>query len=162
MQSTSLSTDPRTRSVESVMHALMSVGRLMRRSPGETLDPGTFWMLKTITAHGAMRVTDLAQYANLDTSTVSRHVAQLHRTGLIERTPDPDDRRAQRVELSQAGRDQLDAAVRSRIALLEEGLGGWEPEELDDLGRLLTRLVGDLDTLTHGLNQQLNQDLEKA
>ena len=162
MQSTPLSTDLRTRSVESVMHALMSVGRLMRRSPGETLDAGTFWMLKTIATHGSMRVTDLAQCANLDTSTVSRHVAQLNRTGLIERTPDPDDRRAQRVELSQAGQTQLDAAVRSRIVLLERGLGGWEPEELDDLGRLLTRLVGDLDTLTHGMTHELNQDLEKA
>ena len=50
-----------------------------------------------------MRVTDLAGCANLDTSTVSRHVAQLQRTGLIERTPDPDDRRAQRVELTAAG-----------------------------------------------------------
>ena len=39
----------RAKSVESVMHALMSVGRLMRQRPtDETLDPGTFWLLKTI------------------------------------------------------------------------------------------------------------------
>lgn len=143
------------------MHALMGVGRLMRRSPGETLDTGIFWMLKTIAAHGSMRVTDLAQYAGLDTSTVSRHVAQLHRAGLIERAPDPDDRRAQRVELSAIGQAQLNAAVHSRIALLEQSLDGWGPEELDDLGRLLTRLVDDLDTLTHGMTP-MNHDSEKA
>ena len=136
------------------MHALMSVGRLMRRSAADTIDPGTFWMLKTIAAHGSMRVTELAQTANLDASTVSRHVAQLQRIGLIERTPDPDDRRAQRVELSPAGQSQLDEAIRNRIALLERSLEGWGPEDLDDLGRLLNRFIGDIDTLTH--------DLEKA
>jgi DNA-binding MarR family transcriptional regulator len=136
------------------MHALMSVGRLMRRSAADTIDPGTFWMLKTIAAHGSMRVTELAQTANLDASTVSRHVAQLHRTGLIERTPDPDDRRAQRVELSPAGQSQLDEAIRNRIALLERSLEGWGAEDLEDLGRLLNRFIGDIDTLTH--------DLEKA
>jgi DNA-binding MarR family transcriptional regulator len=155
MQSTSLPSDSaRTRSVESVMHALMSVGRLMRRSAVDTVDLGTFWMLKTIASHGSMRVTELAQIAGLDTSTVSRHVTQLHRTGLLERTPDPDDRRAQRVELSPAGQSKLDEAVRNRIALLERSLEGWGPDELDDLGRLLNRFIGDIDTLTH--------DLEKA
>ena len=155
MQSTPASASPRTRSVESVMHALMSVGRLIRqRGPGDTLDIGTFWLLKTISTHGSMRVTDLAQTANLDTSTVSRHVTQLHRSGLLERTPDPDDRRAQRVELSDAGREQLRTAIRNRIALLEQSLGSWELDDLEDLDRLLTRFVGDIENLTH--------DLEKA
>jgi DNA-binding MarR family transcriptional regulator len=137
------------------MHALMSIGRLIRqRSQGETLDTGTFYMLKTIHAHGSMRVTDLAALANLDTSTVSRHVAHLHRVGLIERTPDPDDRRAQRVRLSDEGGTQLATAFNGRRALLERSLDGWAPEDLEQLDRLLTRFVGDVDTLT--------EDLEKA
>jgi DNA-binding MarR family transcriptional regulator len=145
----------RSSSVESVMHALMSIGRLIRqRSQGETLDTGTFYMLKTIHAHGSMRVTELAALANLDTSTVSRHVAHLHRVGLIERTPDPDDRRAQRVRLSDEGAAQLATAFNGRRALLERSLDGWTPEDLEQLDRLLTRFVGDVDTLT--------EDLEKA
>ena len=91
-------------SVDSLMHALLSIGRLMRqRGQGETLDTGSFWLLKTLAASGPLRVTDLAACANLDVSTVSRHVAQLHSAGLIERTPDPVDGRAQRVKLSAAG-----------------------------------------------------------
>ena len=137
------------------MHALMSIGRLIRqRTQGETLDTGTFYMLKTIHAHGSMRVTDLAALANLDTSTVSRHVAHLNRVGLIERTPDPDDRRAQRVRLSAEGATQLATAFNRRRALLERSLDGWAPEDLEQLDRLLTRFVGDVDTLT--------EDLEKA
>jgi DNA-binding MarR family transcriptional regulator len=146
--------EARTKSVESVMHALMSVGRLVRqRGPGDTLDTGSFWMLKTLSAHGAMRVTDLAACANLDTSTVSRHVSQLDRAGLIERAPDPDDRRALRVQVSSKGQGRLDHAIRARLAVLERTLDSWEPEDVRELDRLLTRFVSDLDALT--------QDLEK-
>jgi DNA-binding MarR family transcriptional regulator len=131
------------------MHALMSIGRLVRqRSSGESLDTGSFWMLKTIGANDSIRVTDLATCVNLDASTVSRHVAQLHRAGLIERAADPVDRRAQRVKLSRDGEKQLNAAVRARLAVLERGLEGWAPDDLEQLDRLLTRFVGDIDSLT--------------
>jgi DNA-binding MarR family transcriptional regulator len=136
------------------MHALMSIGRLIRqRSQGDTLDTGTFWLLKTLRTNGAMRVTDLAACTNLDPSTVSRHVTQLHRAGLLERTPDPDDRRAQRVQASSLGLRQLEAALRARMAVLERTLDSWEPEEVRELDRLLTRFVGDIDTLTENLGK---------
>jgi DNA-binding MarR family transcriptional regulator len=136
------------------MHALMSIGRLIRqRGQGETLDAGSFWLLKTLVANGAMRVTDLAACASLDPSTVSRHVAQLHRAGLIERTPDPDDRRAQRVQLSSLGLGQLDAAIRARMAVLERTLDAWEPEDVAELDRLLTRFVQDIDRLTESMGK---------
>jgi DNA-binding MarR family transcriptional regulator len=131
------------------MHALMGVGRLMRqRGQGETLDSGSFWLLKSLAASGPLRVTDLAVCANLDASTVSRHVAQLHGAGLIERTPDPLDGRAQRVKLSDAGIARIEAALRSRRALLEKALGSWDPRDLEELGQLLTRFAADVEALT--------------
>lgn len=152
MQLAAPSIRARTQSVESVMHALMSIGRLIRqRGQGETLDPGTFWLLKNIAANGSMRVTDIAQHANLDVSTVSRHVAQLHKAGLIERTPDPDDRRAQRVRLSETGQQKLSADLRARTTLLERSLESWTQEDLEQLDRVMTRFVADVDTLTETL-----------
>lgn len=155
MQVTAALAVQRGKSVESVMHALMGIGRLMRqRTQGETLDTGSFWMLKTVSANGSMRVTDLAACANLDASTVSRHVTQLHRAGLIERTPDPVDRRAQRVKLSEGGRQALTAAQQARLALVEQSLEGWDPQDLEHLDRLLTRFVADIDTLTKELENK--------
>ena len=86
---------------------------MRQRAQGETLDTGSFWLLKTLATSGPLRVTDLAVCANLDVSTVSRHVAQLHSAGLIERTPDPVDGRAQRVKLSAPGvaEDRSSAAL---------------------------------------------------
>jgi DNA-binding MarR family transcriptional regulator len=98
-------------------------------------------------------VTDLAATCNLDVSTVSRHLAQLDKAGMIERAPDPDDRRAQRVKLSSAGQDALTAALRARQVLLERSLENWAPSDLEQLDQLLTRFVGDIDTLTENLEK---------
>jgi DNA-binding MarR family transcriptional regulator len=145
----------RTASVNSLMHALLGVGRLMRqRGQGETLDTGSFWLLKTLAASGPQRVTDLAICTGLDASTVSRHVTQLHSAGLIERAPDPADGRAQRVKVSAAGLARIDAALGTRRALLEKCLQSWDPRDLAELDRLLTRFATDVEALS--------QTMEKA
>jgi DNA-binding MarR family transcriptional regulator len=118
---------------------------MRQRGRGDTLDAGSFWLLKTLAASGPQRVTDLAVRAGLDASTVSRHVAQLHSAGLIERAPDPADRRAQRVKLSTAGVARLDAALRARRVLLEKCLESWQPNELEELDLLLTRFAADVE-----------------
>jgi DNA-binding MarR family transcriptional regulator len=136
------------------MHALLGIGRLMRqRGQGETLDTGSFWLLKTLSASGPLRVTDLAVCANLDASTVSRHVAQLNNAGLIERTPDPVDGRAQRVKLTEAGAERIETALCARRALLEKSLESWDPRDLDQLDRLLTRFAADVEALTQTMER---------
>jgi DNA-binding MarR family transcriptional regulator len=136
------------------MHALLSIGRLMRqRTQGETSDTGSFWLLKTLATSGPQRVTDLAACGGLDVSTVSRHVAQLDSAGLIERAPDPADGRAQRVKLSAAGTERFDAALSARRALLERCLESWDPRELEQLERLLTRFAADVEALTQSMEK---------
>jgi DNA-binding MarR family transcriptional regulator len=133
--------------VDSVIGAIHSVGRLLRqRVAGSDLDPGSFWLLKTLAQQGPLRVTELAGCASLDTSTVSRHVSQLERAGLIGRTPDPADRRAQLVELSAAGRERLHTATAQRRALLTASLRNWPAEDVAELARLLERFVSDIET----------------
>jgi DNA-binding MarR family transcriptional regulator len=135
-----------TQVVDSVLTALMTVGRTMRqRVSGDELEPGSFWLLKSIAAGEPMRVTALAACTNLDTSTVSRQVAQLDRSGLVERTPDPDDGRAHRLQLTDAGRHQLHDAFARRRALLRRVLDRWASDDIADLDRLLGRFVTDLE-----------------
>jgi DNA-binding MarR family transcriptional regulator len=139
---------------ESVLFALMSIGRLMRqRLHGDDMDPATFWLLKGLSQHEALRVTELAALANLDASTVSRHVQALHRSGLIDRTADPADRRAHRVALSSRGRDLLHEGLARRRALLTRSFAGWEHQDIEVLDTLLARFVGDIEH---------NSELEQA
>ncbi|HET9648472.1 MAG TPA: MarR family winged helix-turn-helix transcriptional regulator [Microlunatus sp.] len=142
-------TETTATSVDSVIGALHAIGRLIRQGVGgRDLDPGSFWMLKTVAGQGPLRVTELAGHANLDTSTVSRHVTQLERSGFVERVPDPEDRRAQLVVLSIAGRHRLESAMAQRRALLTAGLRDWPAEDITELARLLDRFVSDIDTTT--------------
>ena len=144
----------RKASVDSLMQALISVGRLMRqRTYGETVDGGSFWLLKNLAASGPQRVTDLAVCAGLDASTGSRHVAQLHSAGLIERAPDPADGRAQRVKLSAAGLERFEAVLDTRRSLLEKCLESWDPRDLAELDRLLTRFAADVEALTQSMEK---------
>jgi DNA-binding MarR family transcriptional regulator len=134
--------------VDSVLNTLMTVGRTMRqRVSGDDLEPALFWLLKSIAAEGPLRVTELAGCTNLDPSTVSRHVAQLHRAGLLERTPDPDDGRAHRLQLTDDGRRRLHDALEHRRALLRRALGGWAADDIAELDRLLGRFVTDIENL---------------
>lgn len=120
---------------------------MRQRFPADQLDPGTFWLLKTLRQHGSLRVTELAMTTGLDTSTVSRHVSQLTRSGMVERTPDPEDGRAQLVQLSQAGLDTLHRAYAERRALMTRSLADWSPADVETLSTLLTRFVGSAEEL---------------
>lgn len=136
-----------------MLSALMTVGRLMRqRQADDTIDPGTFWLIKTVAHTGPLRISDLATAVHLDVSTVSRHVAQLERTGLVVRTADPADGRAQLVGISDDGRQLLDEAFQRRRDLLESTLSGWEASDIAEFERLLAKFVS-------GINSQNPKDL---
>jgi DNA-binding MarR family transcriptional regulator len=125
----------------------MTIGRLMRqRIHTDDLEPGTFWLLKTLASSGPVRVTDIAASAGLDVSTISRHITQLHRSGLIERGPDPLDGRAQRVELSAQGQQRLTDALERRHAILAKSLEGWEAEDISRFGAYLARFATDIES----------------
>lgn len=134
-----------------VLDVLMGVGRrFRRRGAGDQVDPGSFWLLRSLVADGPVRVTDLAATLGLDTSTVSRHLAQLHRSGLVERAPDPVDRRAQRVQVSPRGQTEVDKALASRRALLERSLQDWTDDDVEQLHTLITRMLASLESAEEG------------
>lgn len=76
------------------------------------------------------RVGDIAERNIADASTVSRQVSHLTALGLLEKVPDPEDRRAQLVALSDEGRALLDELVVRREAWFDELLADWPEEDV--------------------------------
>jgi DNA-binding MarR family transcriptional regulator len=71
----------------------------------------------------------------------------LARNGIIERHPDPDDRRVILVSLTEAGQDLMAERRERWFALWHEHLGDLSPEELDfavDVLRRVTRVISNL------------------
>jgi len=124
------------------MGLMMTLGRQIRqRQPGDPIDVSAFPLLKVLSHQGPMRLSSLAQQLGLDASTVSRHVRQLEDRGMLERTDDPDDRRASRVAVSPAGGTCLATAFHARLTLVTAALDGFSDEERDTLRSLLERLT---------------------
>lgn len=125
--------------------AMLTIGRHLKpRGPGQ-LDPGAFIALHAVSCHEPIRPSDLAGRLQLDASTISRHVRNLEDAGYLARTPDPADRRASQVSLSEVGRTILDRMLQTRRVRVAEALSGWSQESRDQLVALVSRLAGDLE-----------------
>lgn len=83
----------------------------------------------------------LAQAARLDKSTMVVAVDALEKEGLVERRPDPKDRRARIVVPTDAGRELLARAEGVVLDVEDEVLAGLDAEQRRVLRGLLTRLV---------------------
>jgi MarR family transcriptional regulator for hemolysin len=84
---------------------------------------------------------DLARAVGIEGPTLTRHLDGLEEAGLVVRRRDPDDRRAIRVELTEAG-ERLFAELRdAAIAFNGKLTAGFDPVELDQLHALLDRLA---------------------
>jgi DNA-binding MarR family transcriptional regulator len=90
---------------------------------------------------GALRVTALAERLGVDSPTVTRKVQQLERLGLVERTDDPEDRRAHRIGLTAGGRRAVARLMEARREWLDTLLAGWSTSDVDRFAALLGRFT---------------------
>lgn len=103
------------------------------------LSPVAYSMLMALHDSGPQRASELVELFSIDKGAVSRQVQLLLELGLVEREPDPADRRAQILTVSDAGRERLDAIATARRAELGEKLGAWSDDELATFVDLLGR-----------------------
>ena len=95
-----------------------------------------------IDIEGGTRLSTIAARANITPQAVGELVDDLERLGYVVRQPDPDDRRAKRIVLTDRGRKSVTAALDTIATLeaeLENLLGSDKLAELhDSLGLILT------------------------
>ncbi len=81
--------------------------------------------------------------------TMTNRVDRLAARGLVERLPDPADRRGVLVQLTTAGRDAVDAALADLLTHERALLAAVTDKDQAKLARLLRELVGPFDQETH-------------
>ena len=94
------------------------------------LHPMTYFILMHLAASGPLRGADLSDAFGMDKGGVSRQVQALVDLGLVERRPDPEDRRAILLDATADGRERLAAVSRHRRDRFDARLSGWTDEEL--------------------------------
>lgn len=83
---------------------------------------------------------ELAKFSELSSGAMTNRLDRMEEAGLIRRLPDPNDRRAVQVELTDAGRRAWDDTISvqaAKEALVAEALNAKEKQQLNDLLRRL-------------------------
>ncbi|MCX5052348.1 MULTISPECIES: MarR family winged helix-turn-helix transcriptional regulator [unclassified Streptomyces] len=122
---------------------------------GVPLDRAAVALLRQVADSEPLRPGELANRLGVEASHVTRTVQQLQKSGYVTRVPDPDDRRAQRIQLTDAGQQ---AIVRVRDAGsrgMQLALSDWKPEELRQLATLFHRMVDDF--LSHSFDDDAEE-----
>ncbi|MCW0213206.1 MAG: MarR family winged helix-turn-helix transcriptional regulator [Pseudonocardia sp.] len=145
--------------VADVVYAVARLSRIARPAPGSVTGPELpIWhasMLTLLAHQGERRLGCVAGDLDVDPSVVSRRVVALSELGHVGRRPDPEDRRAQLLVLTEAGRAALAEHRRYRNLQLAAAL-----EDLDDaeVRRLAIGFRGVVDQLigeaVHGAGRQ--------
>ncbi len=99
---------------ESLAEALRSVARRLRDTSQETLTPwditpSQLRALRVLRRFGKMRLSKLSDHLHIAPRSTTEVVDALETRGLMQRQPDPGDRRATLVELTEHGASILDA-----------------------------------------------------
>jgi DNA-binding MarR family transcriptional regulator len=111
---------------------------------------GVLWLLRF---SESMTLGDLAESLNVSPRNITGLVDHLELDKLVERIPDPEDRRATRVRLAPAAKQKL-SEIKGEIGSHRSGVvAGFTPEELKQLRHLLLKLIQ---------NMPASRELEKV
>lgn len=119
---------------------LVRLARAIRQNGNVGLTPSQISALATLEEYGPMRMSALASYESVGASVATRVAASLEELGFVNKTSDPEDRRACLVELSKEGRTLLAQLWMERTIGLSSRLEGLTKCDRDQIDKALTVL----------------------
>lgn len=95
-----------------------------------------------------MRPTDIVRKSLISSGAVTNRIDRVEKLGLIQRKPDPNDRRGYIISLTPAGKKLADKAIANHCAGMKELLAVLQPSERDQLSLLLSKLLASFEEKT--------------
>jgi len=135
---------PKTSVEREIAFNISDVARLMRtyvdqRARELGMTRAQWAVLARIDRNEGVRQGELADTLDLQPITLTRLIDRMCDSGLIERRPDPNDRRAKRLYLTPAARPVLDGMMPLGMEIMATVLAGIEPAAVAQLhAQLLT------------------------
>ncbi|MBX9827429.1 MAG: MarR family transcriptional regulator [Xanthobacteraceae bacterium] len=111
------------------------------------LQPGEFDVLATLRRSGApymLSPTRLYEAAMISSGGMTNRLDRLEHAGLVERRPDPNDRRGKLIALTDAGKRVIDETVGRHVANEQRLLSVLTEAEQQKLNALLKKLIAGL------------------
>jgi DNA-binding MarR family transcriptional regulator len=138
-------------SEETLPEIVISVARELRGASRENLapwdiTPSSLRALRTLSHHGTMHLSHLSDRLHIAPRSTTEVVDALESRDLVRRRPDPDDRRATLVEVTERGATILAEIRDARGSETERIFGQLPPADQADLARILRVLRTQLRT----------------
>src|SRR5258705_3266818 len=111
------------------------------------LQPGEFDVLATLRRSGEpymLSPTQLYEALMISSGGMTNRLDRLERAGLVERRPDPNDRRGKLIALTAAGKRAIDDLIGPMVALEAQLISVLTPAEQKTLNALLKKLLAGL------------------
>jgi DNA-binding MarR family transcriptional regulator len=124
--------------VGGLIRRVRRVIRERARAVHEALQPASYLLLAHLAELGPTRSSVIVDTFDVDKGAISRQVQHLVDLGLVERQPDPADRRATLISVTPDAQARLADVKAHRRTMLDERLGDWTE---DDLRVLVTALA---------------------
>ncbi|MFI6183615.1 MarR family winged helix-turn-helix transcriptional regulator [Nonomuraea sp. NPDC051191] len=123
-------------------HAALTANRIVDQAFAQAhLRRYHYALLAALEEYGPASQADLGRRTGIDRSDVVATVNDLAGRDLVERAPDPEDRRRNVVTITAEGREQLDELDRLLARAQDEFLAPLPPADRRQLIDLLTRLA---------------------
>jgi DNA-binding MarR family transcriptional regulator len=103
--------------------------------------PSQLRALRALSRHGDLRSSELAAHLHIAARSATEVVDALEGKGIVQRLPDPTDRRATLVSLTPHGRGLLARMHRARGAESEKLFERLSAADRDHLARILQQLL---------------------
>ena len=130
---------------EFVGYRIYDAHRALSRNLEQTLTPfgvtpGEWNALNQLDRLGPLSQKQLADALQKEQATITRSVDRMVRKGLVERNPDPNDRRANIVSLTPDARDLLTRIEPAAVKAAQATVAGIEDSELEAFLATLARI----------------------
>jgi len=119
------------------MSIVRTARRLRQEAAGEgtELTPTAGSALAAVERHGPLTPSELARIERIKRPTATRILRVLLEAGLVDRAPDPDDRRSALVSVNVAGRERLRRMRGRKNAYLARRMRDLPPDDVETLDR---------------------------
>lgn len=119
---------------DSLGFLIADVSRMMRRHFQQKMEQASLtWAqaraLVYISRSEGVRQIDLADILEVQPITLARLIDQLAAAGLVERRPDPRDRRAYQIYLTEAAQPHLDAIKKVGLSVRQQAMQGLNKQQ---------------------------------
>jgi DNA-binding MarR family transcriptional regulator len=126
-------------SVFRLIRSLRSTAGLWTQLPGE-LRRSDVTLLRVLDEHGECRPGFIADRLGIGPSMVSRQLAVLVEAGIVVRRRDPEDGRAELVDLTDSGRSRLDAMKAAYVTGMQTQFADWDDAKVHAAAVLLDEI----------------------